>query len=147
MICYEKMLKSHVSQIAQLEKQCFSDPWSEKSIASELENPLSLWLVALQGDLVVGYVGSQSVLGEADMMNIAVDEAYRRQGIGKNLVLQLVEKLKEQGVHSLSLEVRQSNAPAISLYEEMGFQQVGLRPNYYRNPKENAMIFRKEWTA
>ena len=147
MICYEKMLKSHVPQIAQLEKQCFSDPWSEKSIASELENPLSLWLVALQGDSVVGYVGSQSVLGEADMMNIAVDQAYRRQGIGKNLVLQLVEKLKEQGVHSLSLEVRQSNAPAISLYEEMGFQQVGLRPNYYRNPKENAMIFRKEWTV
>ena len=147
MICYEKMLKSHVPQIAQLETQCFSDPWSEKSIASELENPLSLWLVALQGDLVVGYVGSQSVLGEADMMNIAVDQAYRRRGIGKNLVLQLVEKLKEQGVHSLSLEVRQSNAPAISLYEEMGFQQVGLRPNYYRNPKENAMIFRKEWTV
>ena len=147
MISYERMVETHVPQIARLETQCFSDPWSEKSIASELENPLSLWLVALSGDTVVGYVGSQSVLGEADMMNIAVDEACRRQGIGKNLVLNLVEQLKEQGIHSLSLEVRQSNAPAIALYEEMGFQQVGLRPNYYRNPKENAMIFRKEWTV
>ena len=140
------MTSAHVAQIAAIEKLCFSDPWSENSVASELENRLSLWLVALDGDTVAGYVGSQSVLDEADMMNVAVHPDYRRQGIGRDLVLALADTLKEKGIKGLMLEVRQSNAPAIALYEQLGFCQVGLRPNYYRNPKENALIMRKEWS-
>ena len=139
------MNESHVAPIAALEKLCFSDPWSENSIASELDNRLSLWLVALDGDRVAAYVGSQSVLGETDMMNIAVHPDYRRQGIAEQLVTCLVAKLKELGNHSLMLEVRVSNDPARKLYEKLGFQQVGLRKNYYRNPKEDACILRKEW--
>lgn len=144
MIRLEQMKSAHVAQIAQLEKLCFSDPWSENSVASELDNPLSLWLVALDGETVAGYVGSQSVLDGADMMNVAVHPDYRRKGIARELVTGLINALVEKGVKSLALEVRVSNAPAISLYEQMGFQQVGLRPNYYRNPKENALIMRKE---
>lgn len=135
----------HVAQVAALEKQCFSEPWSENSVASELSNPLSAWLVAMDGDALAGYVGSQSVMGESDMMNIAVDAHYRRQGIAQALVEALVTQLKEKGNHSLTLEVRISNAPAIALYEKLGFEQVGKRPNYYRNPKEDALILRKEW--
>ena len=135
----------HVAQVAALEKQCFSEPWSENSVASELSNPLSAWLVAMDGDALAGYVGSQSVMGESDMMNIAVDAHYRRQGIAQALVEALVAQLKEKGNHSLTLEVRISNAPAIALYEKLGFAQVGRRPNYYRNPKEDALILRKEW--
>ena len=146
MIRFEQMTDAHVAQIAKLEKLCFSDPWSEKSVASELNNRLSLWLVALDGDTVAGYVGSQSVLDQADMMNIAVHPDYRRQGIGRDLVLALSDALKEKGIRGLMLEVRASNAPAIALYEQLGFIQVGLRPNYYRNPKENALILRKEWS-
>jgi ribosomal-protein-alanine N-acetyltransferase len=146
MIRFEQMTDAHVAQIAELEKLCFSDPWSEKSVASELNNRLSLWLVALDGDTVAGYVGSQSVLDQADMMNIAVHPDYRRQGIGRDLVLALSDALKEKGIRGLMLEVRASNAPAIALYEQLGFIQVGLRPNYYRNPKENALILRKEWS-
>ena len=142
---YEVMNASHVQQIAQMEKICFSDPWSENSIASELENRLSYWLVALDGDVVTGYVGSQSVLGESDMMNVAVHPDYRRQGIAEALVTHLVQALREKGNHCLTLEVRVSNAPAIALYEKLGFTQVGRRPNYYRNPKEDALILRKEW--
>lgn len=142
---YEKMTASHTQAVAEIEKVCFSDPWSLNSINSELENPLSLWLVALDGDRVVGYVGSQTVLGGSDMMNLAVLPEYRKQGIGERLVNDLVEHLKENGACCLVLEVRQSNAPAISLYTKLGFQQVGLRPNYYRNPRENALILRKEW--
>lgn len=138
------MTAAHVAQIAEIEKLCFSDPWSENSVASELNNPLSLWLVALDGATVAGYVGSQSVLDGADMMNIAVHPDYRRQGIARELVTGLAGALTEKGVKSLALEVRQSNAPAIALYEQLGFQQVGLRPNYYRNPRENALIMRKE---
>lgn len=145
MIEYVSMTADHVSQIAELEKICFGDPWSERSIARELENPLSLWVVAVSGDRVVGYVGSQSVLGEADMMNIAVDPVYRRQGIAEELVRCLVSRLKAQQVHWLVLEVRASNEPAKALYEKLGFRQVGRRPNYYRNPKEDALILRKEW--
>lgn len=135
----------HVAQVAALEKQCFSEPWSESSVASELSNPLSAWLVAMDGDALAGYVGSQSVMGESDMMNIAVDAHYRRQGIAQALVEALVVQLKEKGSHSLTLEVRISNQPAIALYEKLGFAQVGKRPNYYRNPKEDALILRKEW--
>ena len=135
----------HVAQVAALEKQCFSEPWSENSVASELSNPLSLWLVAMDGDALAGYVGSQSVMGESDMMNIAVDAHYRRQGIAQAMVEALVTQLREKGNHSLTLEVRISNQPAIALYEKLGFEQVGKRLNYYRNPKEDALILRKEW--
>ena len=145
MMKIELMTAAHVPQIAELEKICFNDPWSEKSIASELDNRLSLWLVAMDGDRVAGYVGSQSVLGETDMMNIAVHPDFRRRGIAEELVVKLVEELKVRGNHSLMLEVRASNEPARKLYDKMGFQQVGLRKNYYRNPKEDACILRKEF--
>lgn len=146
MICIIEMNETHVPGIGQLEKLCFSDPWSEKSIASELSNPLSKWLVAMDGDVLCGYVGSQTVMGETDMMNIAVHPDYRRQGIAEALVQALVMLLKEQGSHCLSLEVRTSNEAAKALYCKQGFAQVGIRPNYYRNPRENALILRKEWT-
>ena len=143
---YVLMKKEHVAQVAQLEKLCFSLPWSENAISGELTNPLSLWVVALDGNCVAGYIGSQSVMGEADMMNLAVLPDYRRQGIGEKLVISLVERLLENAVTSLTLEVRASNAGAIALYEKLGFQQVGRRPNYYKNPKEDALILRKEWS-
>ena len=139
------MNESHVAQVAALEKLCFSDPWSETSIASELENPLSLWLIAEEDGAVCGYVGSQTVLDETDMMNIAVHPDCRRKGIAAALITELVSRLKARGSRVLRLEVRESNLPAIALYKAMGFTQLGLRKNYYRNPKENALILGKEW--
>lgn len=139
------MNESHVAQIAALEKQCFSDPWSENSVASELENPLSLWLIAEEDGAVCGYVGSQTVLDETDMMNIAVHPDFRRKGIAAALITELVSRLKARGSRVLRLEVRESNFSAIALYEALGFTQLGLRKNYYRNPKENALILGKEW--
>ena len=139
------MTGEHVAQVAALEKTCFSAPWSEKSVAGELDNPLSLWIVAVDGETVVGYVGSQSVLGEADMMNLAVLPAYRRLGIAHRLVCQLIDRLEQNAVHSLTLEVRASNGAAIALYDRLGFRQVGCRPRYYSNPTEDALILRKEW--
>ena len=138
---------SHAQQVALLEKACFSDPWSLRSITSEITNPLSLWLVAVEADRVLGYIGSQSVLGEADMMNLAVSEDARGKGIGVMLVMKLIEHLRADGVCRLTLEVRASNAPAISLYEKLGFQNIGRRPNYYYHPKEDALIMGKELQA
>ena len=142
----KSMKEAQVPQIAALDRVCFSDPWSEKSILSELENPLSCWLVAMDGERLAGYVGSQTVLGETDMMNLAVDPDYRRKGLGKELILSLIEALRQRESRCLTLEVRDSNAPARALYEGLGFQEIGRRKNYYRNPKEDALIYKKEWT-
>lgn len=132
-----------VHPVAELEKLCFRDPWSENSVASELNNKLALWLVALDGDMVVGYIGSQTVMDETDMMNVAVHPDHRRKGIGEALVNALIGELKARGSRCLTLEVRASNDPAKGMYEKLGFSQVGRRPNYYRNPREDALILRK----
>lgn len=139
-----KLVLEDAPAIAELEKRCFSDPWSEKSIASEVHNPLAYWLVAEDGGEILGYIGSQSVLDAADVMNLAVSPDHRRKGIGEKLIKALTRHLQEHGVIALLLEVRVSNAPAISLYEKLGFVQVGRRPRYYTNPREDALILRKE---
>ena len=140
-----EMNAAHVAQVAQLEKLCFADPWSENSVASELENIWALWLVAVEDDRVVGYIGSQTSIDETDVMNVAVHPDFRRRGIAEALVVSLVEELKKLDSHCLTLEVRASNEPAKQLYEKLGFLQVGCRKNYYRNPREDALILRKEW--
>ena len=146
MIKIVPMNPGHVARIAEIEKQCFgADAWSERSVSSELNNALALWLVAEDEGAVVGYVGSQTVFPETDMMNVAVLPERRREGIAEVLIDSLITELKRMGSSSLTLEVRVSNLPAVSLYQKLGFCQVGRRPNYYRNPREDALILRKEW--
>ena len=139
------MEEGDISAVAALEKACFSDPWSENSVRSELSNPLSLWLVAEKGGALAGYIGSQSVLDAADMMNVAVALDARRGGIAEALIGSLIAQLDANGVRSLSLEVRVSNDAARALYEKLGFSEVGRRKNYYAKPKEDALILRKDW--
>jgi ribosomal-protein-alanine N-acetyltransferase len=140
------MTAEHVTSVAELEKICFgTEAWSEKSVTSELTNALSLWLVADDNGRVAGYVGSQTVMDETDMMNVAVHPDYRKQGIATALIVGLVGELRKKGSHCLTLEVRASNENAISLYRKLDFQQIGLRKNYYHNPKEDALILRKEF--
>ena len=140
-----RMNESHVKAVAELERICFSDPWSENSVASELKNKLALWLVAEEEGRVAGYIGSQTCTDESDVMNVAVHPDFRRRGIAETLVNALVEELRAIGSRCLTLEVRASNVPAISLYEKLGFGEIGRRKKYYRNPREDAMIMRKEW--
>ena len=143
MITVCNMTARHVAQVAALEKLCFADPWSENSVAAELTHDYSVWIVALEGETVVGYVGCQVSFEEADMMNVAVHPDHRRKGIAEEVIKELIAQLKMRQCEGLSLEVRASNTPAITLYEKMEFIQVGLRKNYYRNPKEDAYILRK----
>jgi len=133
-----------VPAVAALEQKCFSAPWDEASVRSEITNELSLWLVAVENDRLLGYVGSQTVLGETDMMNLAVCEDSRRRGIGRALVMALCDALKENGSACLTLEVRASNEAAKALYASLGFTSVGRRPRYYTRPVEDAEILRKE---
>ena len=141
------MNPSHVAQVAALERVCFTDPWSEASVAGELDNELSLWLVAVEGETVLGYVGSQTVLDSTDILNVAVSPDHRGCGIGRALLTELEQRLRQQGVTEVLLEVRPSNAPAIALYTSLGFVQVGRRPNYYLHPREDALILKKEWNT
>ena len=141
-----RMNESHVPSVAAIEKECFGrDAWSERSVAGELTNALALWLVAVEGETVAGYVGSQTVCNETDLMNVAVTADFRRRGIGEKLVNALVEELKAMDSHCLTLEVRASNTPAQAMYEKLGFAEIGRRPRYYQNPKEDALIMRKDF--
>ncbi len=136
------MTAADVPSVAALEKLCFSDPWSVSSIASELDNPLSLWLVWEEDGTAAAYLGVQRVPPQADVMNIAVSPALRRRGIARALFAELERRLPE--IDELFLEVRASNSGAIALYRTLGFEQVGRRPNYYLDPREDALILRKE---
>ena len=135
---------AHVPQIAALEKATFSFPWDEASILAELDNPLALWLVVVEDEKVLGYVGSQTVFEDADILNVAVLPAARRRGIAEALMTALESRLSERGAERITLEVRASNAPAIALYRKLGYAQVGLRKNYYEKPREDAMILQKQ---
>ena len=136
------MTAADVPSVAALEKLCFSDPWSVSSIASELDNPLSLWLVWEEDGAAAAYLGVQRVPPQADVMNVAVSPALRRRGIARALFAEIERRLPE--IDELFLEVRASNSGAIALYRTLGFEQVGRRPNYYLDPREDALILRKE---
>ena len=138
------MLPADVPQIAALEQLCFSDPWSEGSVAGELENALSLWIVAEEDGTVRGYIGSQSVPPDCDILNLAVAPDARRQGLGQQLLQALLDALHRRGIERVFLEVRPTNVPARALYAALGFEEIGRRKEYYVNPVEDALILRKE---
>jgi ribosomal-protein-alanine N-acetyltransferase len=137
------MNEDTVEAVAALEAVCFSTPWSEASIRSELENPYSIWLVALEEEKLAGYLGVQFGPDGGDIMTIATDPGFRGRGVGKRLLKTMVQKLQEKNLQWLTLEVRPSNTPALKLYEAFGFRQVGRRPNYYKNPREDALLLTK----
>lgn len=129
--------------VSALEKECFSAPWSEKTLEAELRNPLNRFLAAVSEDgKLLGYAGVQTVAGEGSVFNVAVTKTARRHGIGGELVRGIVAKAKEQGAETVYLEVRAGNLAAINLYERAGFVFCGLRKNYYKNPVEHAILMK-----
>ena len=98
------------------------------------------FLVALEGEKIVGYCGIVTVLDEGDVVKVAVDQEYQGQGIGTALMENLIQRMQESGVRTIHLEVRQSNESAIALYRKMGFAEDGIRKDYYENPVENALL-------
>lgn len=134
------MTMEHILQVAALERACFSRPWSEDALRSELWNDAAVIIVAESEDgSVLGYAGLQTVLDEGYITNVAVDNAYRRQGIADELIAAFV-RFGQAKLAFLTLEVRASNAPAIALYAKHGFVEVGRRKNYYDDPKEDALL-------
>lgn len=136
----QKMNETHVGQVAQLEKVCFSTPWSEISLKEELTNNFARFYVALCDGQVAGYIGAHNIVGEVYITNVAVSPDYRRRGIAETLIKKLVEITFTEGAEFITLEVRKSNESAIKLYTKMGFQIVGERKNFYENPREDALL-------
>lgn len=134
------MNAAHVDGVCALEKNCFVHPWSRQSIESALENEQSLFYVAVEEGQVIGYIGMSFVLDEGYIYNVAVSEAHRRKGVGSALIQTLVTHAKKNNFAFLTLEVRDGNRAARSLYETFGFVKVGERKNYYTDPTENAVL-------
>ena len=134
------MDRSHVSQVAALERECFSMPWSETMLEDSLYDSNASFIVAEDEEgNILGYAGLHAVLDEGYIDNIAVEEAARRHGVASAL-LDVYCRFGALNLAFLTLEVRKSNAAAIALYEKFGFQQAGLRKGFYQHPREDAII-------
>lgn len=138
-----KMTDADIKNAAEIEKLCFVHPWSEQSIKDEMAKENSVFLMAYEGENPIGYVGLSVVFDEGYMGNLAVIEAYRRNGVGRALMRELLNECLKLDLAFATLEVRASNIPAIKLYQSFGFDEVGRRKNYYKEPLEDALLLTK----
>lgn len=135
-LCEEKDLQA----VMELDREAFFDPWSLASWQRELQNPIAVWIVeVVEGD-IVGYAGIWNVAGDAQVMRVAVRKALRNQGLGLMLTQELLQKAWEAGAEAVTLEVRETNAAARKVYERCGFVSQGVRPHYYEDTHEGAVI-------
>lgn len=138
-LCVLSFDAPHTRAVAEIEKLCFSTPWSETSLGLLLTGNNG-GLVAIEDHTVVGYIGYLGVLDELEITNIAVHPDHRRQGIGAALLGALIAHTKQTRAVRITLDVRVSNVPALSLYEKFGFTPCGKRKGFYSSPKEDAVI-------
>lgn len=138
-IHFRKMQKKDIPAVAVIEQQVFSRPWSEQSFFTALQED-TLFVVALDGDTVVGYCGMYCSFEEGEITNVAVVPSMQNQGVGRRVMEYLLEQAWELGIIRIILEVRVSNANAIHLYESMGFLNCGIRKDFYEMPREDGMV-------
>ena len=138
------MTAADICRAEEIEKQCFSCPWSKKSFEASVNLPVSVWLCAYSGEKMIGFAGAYCIDGEAEILDIAVDPEYRRRGIGRTLLNGILEVIMSKGADSVFLDVRRSNVPAISLYSSLGFTVYTLRTGYYSKPVEDAFGMRMD---
>ncbi len=143
MIKFEVMEENHIQGLLKVEAECFDSGFALETFNKELKNPLAYYVVALDGEIPVGYCGIWNVCGEAEVIDIGVLSEYRKRGIGKGLFEAVFQYMRENGVGTLNLEVREDNIPAIRLYEKLGFEKVGVRKKYYDN-KVDAILYTKK---
>lgn len=141
-IIVKKAEYSDVPQIAEIERVSIPQPWSEAAFAAALEGEKAITLAAFCGDILCGFITGVYLLDTADIYSVAVASEYRKKGAGKLLLEEFFAALPDE-VNSVCLEVRESNMPAINLYEKTGFERVGLRKNFYQDPRENAILMTK----
>ena len=134
----KRLLPEHLSAVAEVERACFSTPWSENALRILTEEP-HVGFVFERDGMILGYGGMQCVLDEGQITDIAVLPEHRRQGIAASLLTALIDHARAVGLRVIYLEVRESNIPALSLYRDrFGFEVIGVRKNFYSQPRENA---------
>lgn len=133
----------HISEAAEIERLCFSEPWSEDALLYMCQSPNTYAVAVMIDGRLAAYGGCEFVPPEANIVNIATHPDFRRRGCASALIDALEEFLSSKGVDSIFLEVRVSNTPARALYEGKGFAVVGTRKNYYRFPTEDAAVMLK----
>lgn len=142
-VSIRRMTEADASAVASISTAAIQDSWTEKAFIDIIQNPVYLNLVAKTNDIIIGYISVSMAADEADITNIAIDSRYRRNGIADKLLQCTFEYASNEGINKIFLEVRQSNLPAIALYEKNDFITLGIRKNYYSNPKEDAIIMQK----
>lgn len=142
-IKYYELTYDDIAKVSEMERQFFSTPWSEASIAHYMETGNTIFVVARDQEETIGYVAVLCVLDEGNLVSIGVDDAYRKMGIATELIDIVYDMAHERGVTSINLEVRPSNEAAIAFYEKEGFVQNGRRKDFYREPTEDALLFIK----
>ena len=140
MITIERMSEADVAEIAELDKLCFSVPWSYNSFLAEAQNKIARYFVAKDNEKCIGYCGFWVAYDSGDITNIAVHPNYRQQGIGSGLVSSMMQLAREEKLLSMNLEVRKSNIAAQKLYSKYGFEVKGIRKGYYSDNHEDALI-------
>ena len=143
-ITFRRMIESDLEAVAKIEKDIFSDPWSYNAFKTDLNNDMAFPLVAELESLVIGYSNLYIVAGEVQIGNFAVAPGYRKRGVGKKLMDEILKIAVENKTDTVFLEVRESNEPAMALYGSFGFKPVGLRRDYYSSPRESAVIMARE---
>ena len=144
-ILYTELSKAYIDGITELDRLCFTVPWSRNLFLSELGNKNAFYIVAICDEDVVGYCGINFVCGEGSITNIAVHPKYRNNGIASTLLGKMIDFAKNENLEFVTLEVRESNIKAIKLYEKYGFLKVGSRKNYYSDNHETALLMTKEF--
>lgn len=134
------IVEADLKQICLIEQETFSDPWTEKDFKEAASAPSNEYLVAEIDGEIVGYCGLWGIAGEGYIYNVAVKKEFRKQGIGYKMLHRLIKQAEAKGIGSFTLEVRATNVPAIKLYEALGFEQAGIRKDFYTKPKEDAVI-------
>ena len=140
-----KMEKEHCEILAELEKLCFSRPWSQKALEDEVDNPRAYFVTAVDGDKILGYGGMHCSHMECYIDNITVFGHHRRKGVGSAIVEALAAEARRQRAEFISLEVRPSNRAAVGLYTKLGFAEEGRRRNFYNDPTEDALILTRRF--
>lgn len=143
MIEIRRMRPEDAEAAARLEAICFSHPWSAKAFAQCAADENVCYLMAWEGEKLVGNCGVRNIAGDGEITNVAVDPACRRQRVGTELMNKLLETGRSMGIEAFTLEVRASNQAAIRLYESFGFLLEGTRRNFYEDPREDALIYWK----
>lgn len=138
------MDKSTALMAAELEALCFSSPWPKESFINILSNNNALYLVAMSGSKLVGYVGIFDLIDEFSVINIATHPDHRHKGIARLLLAEIHKRAVEKACPLITLEVRESNTVARSLYESFGYTEFGKIKNYYSDPKEDAILYKSE---